>query len=117
MAFVEVDLFADCQHLPLTLWRCLTCLQTYVDNQKALEVLVWLRDKALAVGAEDPAMTVVNVTVRQLLALWSVELDSLVGDCLPWGQRERAGFNGVCRCHDLMCSRQLTSCHSPWESK
>lgn len=75
---------------------------TYVDKEQTLEVLVGVRDQVLAVGAVDAAVTVENLTGRQLLALWEVDLEPLVRDGLPRGQSERAGFNGVCGCHDLV---------------
>lgn len=79
-------------------------LSTHINNKKALEILIRMRNQILPIRPKDPTMTVVDVRILQLLARRRVELDALGRDGLPGGQRERSGFDGIGRGDELVLS-------------
>lgn len=74
---------------------------TYIDEDKTLEVLGWVRNELLAVWAENPGVTVVFVWALAFRSRWSVKLDALSGDGLEGSKGESSGLNGVSWSNDL----------------
>lgn len=79
----------------------------YINVKQTLEIEVRMRHKILTIRGIDPAMSIVDIRVVELLAWGSVQLDSLGSDSLPRGESIGACFDGIGGCHKLLTTLSL----------
>lgn len=68
---------------------------TYINIEKTLEVLRWMRYKVLSIWAEDTPVSVIDAGILQFLARGGIDLDSLGRDSLPRSEGEGASLDRI----------------------